>query len=161
MKPISRERIEAAWDRICELDEAQSVALANKYMMLQPFLAVYIVANDEMTRSSDDDATLATFGLALLEAAYEQNPNLKQVTDLQIERLESEAEENLVHMEGESEISNKLEAANWLQSYNQKEVFGFALELLMSGYEESPDLVPETTGMQMLCVKTVIDCLDQ
>ena len=32
MKPVSREQIEATWDRLCDLNEKQSVAFSQKFL---------------------------------------------------------------------------------------------------------------------------------
>ena len=31
----------------------------------------------------------------------------------------------------------------------------------MSGHEDNPELAPEHIGLELLSVKTVVDCLDQ
>ena len=33
--------------------------------------------------------------------------------------------------------------------------------VLMAPHEDQPELAPETPGLEMLCLKTVIDCLDR
>ena len=33
--------------------------------------------------------------------------------------------------------------------------------MLMSGNEEAPELAPESVGMGLIYLKTVVDCLDQ
>ena len=47
------------------------------------------------------------------------------------------------------------------RNYHQRELLGFALEVMMAGNEAEPELAPDRIGLELLCLKTVIDCLDQ
>ncbi len=46
-------------------------------------------------------------------------------------------------------------------SYHQMPLLGAVLEALMTGNEDEPALAQEDTGLALLHLKTVIDCLDQ
>ncbi len=48
-----------------------------------------------------------------------------------------------------------------MKTATREQIAGFAVEVLMSGHEETPELAPESIGLQLLSVKTVLDCLDQ
>jgi hypothetical protein len=47
------------------------------------------------------------------------------------------------------------------QDYNQREILGFGIEILMSGNEDTPELAPEGIGLEMVWLKTAVDALDR
>ena len=46
MQAIQRDQIEEAWDEICDLDEKASTAFVQKFGQAQPFLLIYLYAQD-------------------------------------------------------------------------------------------------------------------
>ena len=48
-----------------------------------------------------------------------------------------------------------------LSDYDQQPLPGFCIEILMAQDQEAPELPPERIGMEMIWLKTVIDCFDQ
>ena len=59
-----------------------------------------------------------------------------------------------------SEFDWETSARDLISNYNQGEVLGFVVEVLMSGNEEEPELAPERLGVELLFLKTLVDCLD-
>ncbi len=64
-------------------------------------------------------------------------------------------------MDAGSEMDMMGSVGQLFANYNQMPLMGAVLEALMSDNEDQPDLAPENTGMALLYLKTVIDCLDQ
>jgi hypothetical protein len=51
-------------------------------------------------------------------------------------------------------------ALKLFESHNQREILRFGIEVLMSRYAETPDLAPESLGLEMIWLNTVVECLD-
>jgi hypothetical protein len=50
-----------------------------------------------------------------------------------------------------------------VSGYNQRELLGFSIEILMAddAAPATPELAPDRIGLEVLWLKTIIDCLDQ
>ena len=49
----------------------------------------------------------------------------------------------------------------WKETTKMDQRYQFALEALISGEEEHPEGAPSRVGLELLYLKTVIDCLDE
>ena len=52
-------------------------------------------------------------------------------------------------------------AAGLITSFNQRDLLGFCVEILMQDNADQPELAPERVGLELLVLKTIIDCLDK
>ena len=57
MKSVTRDEITAAWNRLGELDKAQTDALVQQFMQEQPAIGVYLSANAESFDAKDFEAS--------------------------------------------------------------------------------------------------------
>ena len=48
-----------------------------------------------------------------------------------------------------------------MNTVSRKEILGFGIEILMSGNVVTPELAPESIGLEMAWLKTVVDALDR
>ena len=99
--------------------------------------------------------------LALMIWKLLDDGSSRQVNDRAIEKAENKNVRYLERLDAGPEQNQLGAAAQLIKTYNQSEILGFCLEILMSGYEEAPDLAPEDIGLQFLTLKTLIDCLDR
>ena len=161
MKTIPSETIDEIWDRLCQSNEDQARALARRFQEEQPFVAVYLLAMDENTMAEEDRGALMELGAYIVEIMRTVEPNLRQVTPDELEAAEASNLRQLEGLEDGSEMDFSDTVQSLISDYNQMPLLGAVLEALMSDYEDAPELAPENTGMSLLYLKTVIDCLDQ
>ena len=163
MKTVSREQMEESWDELADWNEAETQARVSEFMEEQPALGMYLFATTESVEeeggenSAVIDLTLAAWR-AMSKAA---GVPLETVDPEAIERAEDENTKALEDVAEGSEMDWNQFVQDLVGRYNQRELLGFGVEVLMSGNEESPDLAPDSIGMELLEFKTVLDCLDQ
>ena len=161
MKTISREEIDIAWDEMCDLNEEQTGDLIKRFMVEQPALGVYLSAAFE-SLGEDPSSPLIDIIMCSWQAMSNATAqNLDEVTREQIESAEEANTASLEKLEEASEFEWETTVRSLLESYNQRELLGFGVEMLMSGNEEAPELAPEHIGLELVWIKTVLDCLDQ
>jgi hypothetical protein len=161
MKTIGREEIVEAWERLCAMDNKQTKIVVKRFMKEQPALGIYLFANLENLGEEGQDRPVVDLVIACWQALSQAaGRTLHRVGPEAIERAEEINTRFLEQLEEASEIQWQAMVREGFQNYNQREMLGFAVEMLMSGHEESPELAPESTGMELLWIRTVIDCLE-
>ena len=86
---------------------------------------------------------------------------LPTATPEEIERAEDANPRTLEELDETSEFEWENSLRDLFRDYNQREILGFGIEILMSGNEDTPELAPEGIGLEMVWLKTVIDALDR
>jgi hypothetical protein len=162
MKKISPAEIEEVWEHHCGLDEAQSREVSKRFLDQQPALGMYLLVCDEQLEDEALESQLVPLALTIWEVMTKANGRpLKQVQTTRIERAEEANIAMLKRLEAGSEVGMHSATGNLLKEYNQAPLLGFCLEILMLGNEETPELAPNRLGMELLWLKTVIDCFDR
>ena len=162
MKPFSREQIEAAWDRLCDLDEKQSAAFSQKFLKAQPALGIYLLASNEEMGEEAEQSPLIELTMALWDAMTQTaGKPLPEITPEDIESAEDANSGMLESLGDGSEFQMHDAAARLITSFNQSDILGFCVEVLMQDNADQPELAPERVGLELLVLKTVIDCLDK
>ncbi len=150
------------WDWVCGLDEGQTTQVVKQFMEEQPALGIYLTACADSLGKEADDSRLLDLAVAVWEAMRrEAGHKLPKLQPNAIMRAEKANVKMLTRLEPASEIVQENQAREVFTAYNQREVMGFCLEILMSDDEETPELAPERLGMEWVWLKTVIDCLDR
>ena len=162
MNPVSREGIIETWDRLCELNREQTSSLTKQFWEEQPALGVYLAAcseglGDEAAKSPLIDLSVAIWN-AMRRAGHQK---LKTVSPEALDEAEEANTRMLEKLEQGSEIEYSDTVKGFLEGYNQRELLGLCLEVLMQNDEEQPELAPDRVGLELLWLKTIIDCLDQ
>jgi len=162
MRRITREEVESAWDELCDMDQQESEKSVASFMEEQPALGMILYANEDDPEDQTTDSRSIEIVLTAWTAfkAAAGRP-LKSITPEQIDLIEEANTEALMKLESASEMEFQAFAQGTLGNHNQPDLVGFAVEVLMSGHEENPDLAPESIGSQLLTIKTAIDSLDQ
>jgi hypothetical protein len=161
MKTVSRDEIIEVWERLCDMDKKQTDAVVKKFMKEQPALGIYLFANTESLGEDAQDRPVIDLVIACWQALSQAaGRSLKSVEPEVIERAEEINTQNLEKLEEASEIEWQNTVRVNFREYAQRELLGFGVEVLMSGNEENPELAPESIGMELLWLKTVIDCLE-
>jgi hypothetical protein len=162
MQTVSREQIEQAWDELASLEESDTKVWVNDFMQEQPALGIYLFASTESVEEESGDSVVIDLTLAAWRAMSKTAGRpLETVEPEAIERAEDANTKALETLAEGSEMDWNQFVQDMVARYNQRELLGFGLELLMSGNEESPELAPDFIGLELIEFKTVLDCLDQ
>jgi hypothetical protein len=162
MDTVSREQIIEVWTRLCDLDETQTGALVKKFMNEQPALGIYLFANLEEMEGGAEHTRIVELVVAAWQAMSQSaGRSLPAVTPEEIERAEEANTRSLFELDEGSESEWQDSVRDLIQHYNQREILGFGIEILMSGNEDTPELAPEGIGLEMVWLKTVVDVLDR
>ena len=162
MNSVSREEITEAWTRLCDLDEAETGVLVKKFMVEQPALGIYLFANLEEMEGEAQHTRIVELVVAAWQAMTKSaGRQLPAATPEEIERAEDANTRTLEELDEASEFEWENSLRDLFQHYNQREILGFGIEILMSGNEDTPELAPEGIGLEMVWLKTVIDTLDR
>ena len=162
MNTVSREEIVEAWTRLCDLDETETDVLVKKFMDEQPALGIYLFANMEEMEGGAEHTRIVELVVAAWQAMSKSaGRQLPTATPEEIERAEDANTHTLEELDEGSEFEWEDSVRDLFQDYNQREILGFGIEILMSGNEETPELAPEGIGLEMVWLKTVIDALDR
>lgn len=162
MNAVSREQITEAWNQMCDLGHAETDALMKKFMTEQPALGVYVFAKLEGMEEEAEHTRIAELVVAAWQAMTNAaGRQLPMATPDEIERAEDANTRTLDQLDEASEFEWKDSVRALFQDYNQREILGFGIEVLMSGNEDAPELAPESIGLELVWLKTVIDALDR
>jgi DNA-binding phage protein len=162
MNTVSRKEIIDAWTRLCDLDETETDVLVKKFMDEQPALGIYLSANMEEMEGGAEHTRIVELVVAAWQAMSKSaGRQLPAATPEQIERAEDANTRSLEELDEASEFDWENSVRGFLQDYNQPEILGFVIEILMSGNEDAPELAPESIGLEMVWLKTLIDVLDR
>lgn len=163
MKTISLELIDEVWDRMNQIDERAARKLAERMQREQPFIMMYLLeaGEDEEPDGEADPGRLLEFGLIAWQVMVAAHPRLRQVSGDELLAAEQANVRFLEQLDEGPEARYHDAASTLFRDYNQMPLLGAVLEALMSGNEDTPELAGDSVGLDLLHLKTVIDCLDQ
>jgi hypothetical protein len=162
MKTVARAQMIEVWDRLCKMDQPQTEALVKKFMDEQPALGLYLFASLEELEGEAEQTRVTELVVAAWQAMSKAaGRRLPVATPEDIESAEETNTMRLEKLEEGSEMDWEDAVRDSFQDYNQRELLGFGIEVLMSGNEETPEPAPESIGMELIWLKTVIDVLDR
>jgi hypothetical protein len=162
MTTVPREMILQAWERVCALDEEQTTAITKQFLDEQPALSMYLLASTEELGVDAGQSNVIDLTIAIWDAmTLARGRRLKAVRPKVIDHAEATNTRMLEKLELGSEFDWTEAVRQLVHGYNQRELLGFCIEVLMGDDEETPELAPDRIGLEMLWLKTIIDCLDQ
>lgn len=167
MKPISLPEIENAWESQFELDDDGLQELVDRFADEQPYLLVYIteaeetISEDQDEEDESEDGDLVALAVLVWSLLTDASPGRDIVHEEEILDAEAENIRFLAELEDGSDYDRLQAVSELLQDYNQAPLLRFLVEQLMVGNEQTPELVRESVGLELLHLKTLIDCLDQ
>jgi len=162
MKTVAIDQILKTWDRLCDLDEFRSNELSQRFFEQQPALGIYVHVSVEELGEASAQSPLVELALAIWDTM--NSAHGQPLTTLTPEAVEAAEEANagmLAKLAEDSEFQWNESAASLVTSFNQRELLGFCVEVLMQDHVDQPQLAPERVGAELLVLKTIIDCLDQ
>ena len=161
MRTLSIEEVNQVWDQVSQASEKECRLLAQRMQKTQPVLMIYLLATDENLVEKEERGRLMEAGSLVWATMAHYHPNLRPVTEEEIDRAEEANFHHMKTLDEGSEIGCQDGIQKLVASYNQMPLLGAVLEALMDGNEDEPELLHEDVGLALLHLKTVIDCLDQ
>ncbi|MEA1927894.1 MAG: hypothetical protein U9N73_06775 [Candidatus Auribacterota bacterium] len=158
MKQVSQEVIDNVISRMNNLEDEDVPRLIKNLGEEQPLILAYLMAYGE-EMGEDDQGLLIFLGLNVWQMMSEGGYSPAKVSEEALEELE---DKNIKMIESqveasESEISNFAE--DLMNGYNQRNIMEYILRTIMGG--EGSLKEGDHIGVVMLCLMTVIDCLDR
>lgn len=156
MKFVSKESIHRALEIMEGLDESKIDAFFDQFSRQQPSILDFIMGNrEEMTGEEFDVLLELTFVTYM--AFYEEDPEIKEVTAEEVEKIIADALKHIDEMDENDDEVMEEAAGNAMEMAKQPLVFQFLIEDLMAREEEggfededsSPAFVLPTLQMLM------------
>jgi hypothetical protein len=162
VKTVPREFMIEAWERQCALAEEPTRVLMKQFMDEQPAVGIYLTVCDEQLGDESERSQLIPLASAVWEAMTRMHAlRLKMVRPKIVERADTANIRMLEKLEDVSEYEWRETVTRMFLGYNQQPLLAFCIEILMANDEETPELAPQRIGMELMWLKTVIDCFDQ
>jgi len=160
MNTIPSEIVDRTADWLFSMEDETAIEnLINKVAEEQPFILAYLMAMGEGDFNEEERELLLFLGLAIVRMMAEGNTPLPVVTESHLDKLEQTNMRMLEYLAGETDAEFAQVAANLMDGYNQPEVLKFVIETILD--ESGVSLRPGNTGIMIIFLKIVIDCLDQ
>ncbi len=161
MNTISGKIIDRTWKRVSKSTPEDVQQLTAKLFENQPFAGAYLMAVEETLLPESERGNLLFIALILWEIMSSGREPLRTVTQEDIETAEAVNVKFLEDLEAGSEMDHTDALQRLMTTYNQGPLLGAVVEALMSENAEDPDSAPESIGIALLHLKTVLDCWDE
>ena len=133
-----------------------------QFMKEQPAVGIFLTVCDEQLGDEREQSQLIPLASAVWEAmTWMRGRRLKTVRPKVVEHADAANIRMLEKLEDVSEFEWRESVSGMFFGYNQQPLLAFGIEILMAGDEEAPELAPQRIGMELMWLKTVIDCFDQ
>lgn len=153
--------VHEVWDRFTQASPEEAQALAQRMQSEQPYLMAYLLVADEEFMDEQDRGVLLMLGAWIWQVMSQGDKPLRMVRHDDLDRAEQANMRTLEELDQGPELAVKDAIHQLVTGYNQMPLLGAVLEALMAGHEEEPESAPDSLGLALLHLKTVIDCLDQ
>ena len=161
MNTISGKIIDRTWKRINESTPEDIQQLTQKMLAEQSIAGAYLMAVEELLMPEEERGNLLLVGLILWEIMSAGRGPMRQVTQEEIEAAEALNVQFLEELEAGSEMDYQEGMQRLATTYNQWPILSAVVEALMAGNEDDPNAAPESVGMALLHLKTILDCFDK
>jgi len=162
MKTIPEKVIDRAWKRLNEATPEDNERCISEMAKAQPFVLAYLMAVEETLCSKEEErGGLLLLGVMFWQVLSAENPGMTQISIEQLERAEEANVKFIEELEAGSEMDHMNALTTLMATYHQAPLLNAGVAVLMGGNEEEPEIVRESIGLELLHLKTVLDCLDQ
>lgn len=161
MKTIPAHIVDSTWREINNLAPSDAQQLMERLGEEQPVLMAYLMAAEGDVFNPDERSLFAYLGLVVWQIMARGDSALPPVSEDRLETAEAANIRMLEYLEGETEADFSQTVQTLTHHYNQIEVLRFVLEALMEQTDGSNGIRTENTGLVMIHLKSIIDCLDQ
>ncbi len=157
MNTVTEQHLTDAVDYVNSLEGEQIDELIELFKEHQPFLMVFLLAVADAEMNQDEREDFFFIGAVMWYACYLANPQMPQVTEKVLEKIEDQNNQMIAYLEEEDDLSFTNSVELVMTSHPQKELLGFAASEIM----ENEDLRAEVTGMMFVHLKTMVECLEE
>lgn len=161
MNTISGKIIDRTWKRVSESTAEDVQQLMGRMLKNQPFAGAYLMAVEETLMPEEERGQLLFIAIILWEIMSAGREPLRQVSQAEIEAAEAKNVKFLEELEAGSEMDYLDSLHQLMTTYNQAPLLEAVVEALMAENQEDPETAPDSVGIALLHLKTVLDCLDQ
>ena len=161
MNTISGKIIDRTWKRVSESTPEDVQQLMARMLENQPFAGAYLMAVEETLMPEADRGNLLFIALILWDIMSTGREPMRQITQTDIEAAEAVNVKFLEELEAGSEMDYLDALQQLMVTYNQAPLLEAVVEALMAENQEDPDSAPDSVGIALLHLKTVLDCFDQ
>ena len=160
METVPLSAIEDAWHELYETTEERTGELLDAFGMEQPELAAYLTEAEQEISALDDRGFLVLYGVWIWFAFKLSGRDAATVTTSAIEAASHRNHDDMARMD-EAKSSLIMDVSrDFRREFRQLPLLGAIINDVMEGKMESDSRSDDITGMIVLCIKTVIDCLD-
>lgn len=160
MKPVSEEVVENVLKRMEDIEEEDIPKLIEEMGKEQPIVLAYLLAYGE-EMDEDDQGFLIFLGLNIWQMMSEGDHSPAKVSEELLEELEDKNIKMVESQAEESEDNLWNFSERLVNDYNQRNILMYVLGEIMEESEDEGAIQEENIGIFMLCLMTVIDCLDK
>jgi hypothetical protein len=162
MNTVPRETIIEVWERQSALAQEPTRSLVKQFFDEQPALGIYMTVCDEQLGEEAERSQLIPLAVTVWEAmTHACGRRLKTVPPKVIDHAEDANTQMLEKLGDASEFEWRESVLRLFHGYNQQPLLEFCIEILMADDEETPELAADRIGLELIWLKTVIDCLDK
>jgi hypothetical protein len=162
MQTVPRDVLQDTWNCLCELDDKASEELSKEFFKAQPALGIYCAAQQENLGDEGETSPMAELTIAFWQAMTRvAGRSLPNATPEEVEAADEATTNQLKTLEEGSETDLQTHVLRMVEHDNQREMLRFGIEILMSRHEEEPELAPDSLGLEMIWLNTVVACLDK
>jgi hypothetical protein len=161
MNTISGKIIDRTWKRINESTPEDVQRMTAKLFENQPFAGAYLMAVEETLLPESERGNLLFIALILWEIMSSGREPLRKITQDDIETAEAANVKFLEDLEAGSEMDHMEALQRLMTTYNQGPLLAAVVDGLMADDEEDPDSAPDSIGIALLHLKTILDCWDK
>ena len=162
MRTISNEEIELFLEEIDTSNEKRIEELIHKMSHHQGFIMTYLLAVSKENFSEQESEDFFYIGFTIWYIMSHIKPTITTIEGDKIDAMDRNNFKMLDVMADETEegISELIKII--VDNYNQAPLFGYVVEALMEEDEDGePFFEPNHSGIMLIYLKTVIDCLDK
>lgn len=160
MRPIPEEIVRDTWQEMARMPTNRFARLVDRMARRQPVLLAYLMASTEVDfMQQEEKEALLYMGVVVWQMMSQGDRPLYSVTERLLDHMETRNEKMLEYLAGETlpDLIGSVEQI--YQNYNQIGVLQYVVAALLEDGDEH-GFSEMSKGYILMCLKTVIDCLD-
>jgi hypothetical protein len=160
MNTVPLSAIEDAWHDLYDTTEERAQELMDAFVKEQPELAFYLSEAEQEIDKLDERGFLILYGVWVWQAFKMNGRDSTMVSATAVEAASNRNHADMMRI-GEAKQSLIMDASReFSKDFGQLPMLGAIINDIVEGQMEGEHRNDDITGMIVVCVKTVIDCLD-
>ena len=152
--------IEDAWHELYDTTEERAQELFSEFVREQPDAAAYLACAEEEINVLDDRGFLMLYGVWAWLACKLNGHDGTRITATALAAAAERNHADMMRMQEDRSRQVMDASAQFRADFRQLPLLGAILHDVMEGQMESQSRQDDITGMIVLCVKSLLDCLD-